>query len=164
MCSGGGVAVMVDRWPWVGSLALVVEESFAGSSAPDQKNKKRWCGLVVVQRMSLVYVCAEGEGFGDTFSRRHAERLDAAGGQHGWGGAYYLAALNTYSCSRSCFKLVALFSNSVRLTNHTPWKETVHSGITILWGYTLVTNSSSIENTLLRSVMKCIPFVKKYNN
>lgn len=164
MCSGGGVDVMVDRWPWVGSVALVVEESFAGSSAPDQKNKKRWCGLVVVQRMSLVYVCAEGEGFGDTFSRRHAERLDAAGGQHGWGGAYYLAALNTYSCSRSCFKLVALFSNSVRLTNHTPWKETVHSGITILWGYTLVTNSSSIENTLLRSVMKCIPFVKTYNN
>lgn len=42
-----------------------------------------WFGCV--QRMSLVYVCAEGEGFGDTFSRRHAERLDAAGGQHGWG-------------------------------------------------------------------------------
>lgn len=164
MCSGGGVDVMVDRWPWVGSVALVVEESFAGSSAPDQKNKKRWCGLVVVQRMSLVYVCAEGEVFrGHVLS---TARGTARRGRRSTrvGGAYYLAALNTYSCSRSCFKLVALFSNSVRLTNHTPWKETVHSGITILWGYTLVTNSSSIENTLLRSVMKCIPFVKKYNN
>lgn len=38
------------------SVALVVEESFAGSSAPDQKNKKRWW-FGCVQRMSLVYVC-----------------------------------------------------------------------------------------------------------
>lgn len=124
-CDGGQMTLGWQRS--VGSRRELCRQFCA---RPEEHEAMVWFGCV--QRMSLVYVCAEGEGFGDTFSRRHAERLDAAGGQHGWGGAYYLAALNTYSCSRSCFKLVALFSNSVRLTNHTPWKETVHSGITIL--------------------------------
>lgn len=75
---------------------------------PEEQEAMVWFGCADV---SCVRVCAEGEGFGDTFSRRHAGSTRPEVGR----GAYYLAALNTYSCSRSCFKLVALFSNSVKV-------------------------------------------------